>query len=162
MAGGAHGAAGRPDHELWDPGLSYAERNSISGVPFVLVTADTIVTEAIPEPGENWFGIAPTKEPEKYCTVKVDKGQITELRDKEADLNQKKEQQWATDRGVRLDNGETIEADLVIAVPNCARCAALRNSERGKDAPSCPKTRSSWTVNLPWMSWSMTQPRCSQ
>jgi hypothetical protein len=30
--------ASRPDHELWDPGLSYAERYSISGVPFVLVT----------------------------------------------------------------------------------------------------------------------------
>lgn len=31
-------AASRPDHELWDPGLSYAERYSISGVPFMLVT----------------------------------------------------------------------------------------------------------------------------
>ena len=31
-------SASRPDHELWDPGLSYAERYSISGVPFVLVT----------------------------------------------------------------------------------------------------------------------------
>lgn len=31
-------AASRPDHELWDPSLSYAERYSLSGVPFVLVT----------------------------------------------------------------------------------------------------------------------------
>jgi tetratricopeptide (TPR) repeat protein len=31
-------AADGPDHELWDPGLSYAERNAVSGVPFVLVT----------------------------------------------------------------------------------------------------------------------------
>ena len=30
--------ANRPDHVLWDPGLSYAERYSVSGVPFVLVT----------------------------------------------------------------------------------------------------------------------------
>lgn len=37
-ADGADGDAGRPDHELWDPGLSYAERYSLSGVPFVLVT----------------------------------------------------------------------------------------------------------------------------
>jgi tetratricopeptide (TPR) repeat protein len=37
-AEGAKGDAGRPDHELWDPGLSYAERYSLSGVPFVLVT----------------------------------------------------------------------------------------------------------------------------
>jgi tetratricopeptide (TPR) repeat protein len=28
----------RPDHVLWDPGLSYAERNAVGGVPFVLVT----------------------------------------------------------------------------------------------------------------------------
>jgi len=28
----------RPDHELWDSGLSYAERNFVSGVPFILVT----------------------------------------------------------------------------------------------------------------------------
>lgn len=34
----AMGDGDRPDHELWDPGLSYAERYSISGVPFVLVT----------------------------------------------------------------------------------------------------------------------------
>ncbi len=34
----AAGDGDRPDHELWDPGLSYAERYSISGVPFVLVT----------------------------------------------------------------------------------------------------------------------------
>jgi tetratricopeptide (TPR) repeat protein len=32
------GVGDRPDHELWDPGLSYAERYSVSGVPFVLVT----------------------------------------------------------------------------------------------------------------------------
>ena len=35
---GAQGGGDRPDHELWDPGLSYAERYSVSGVPFVLVT----------------------------------------------------------------------------------------------------------------------------
>ncbi len=35
---GAEGGGDPPDHELWDPGLSYAERYSVSGVPFVLVT----------------------------------------------------------------------------------------------------------------------------
>ncbi len=35
---GVEAVASRPDHELWDSGLSYAERNSVSGVPFVLVT----------------------------------------------------------------------------------------------------------------------------
>lgn len=38
VALGPEGTGDPPDHELWDPGLSYAERNSISGVPFVLVT----------------------------------------------------------------------------------------------------------------------------
>jgi tetratricopeptide (TPR) repeat protein len=38
VAVGAEGGGDRPDHELWDPGLSYAERYSVSGVPFVLVT----------------------------------------------------------------------------------------------------------------------------
>ncbi|MHB8894778.1 MAG: tetratricopeptide repeat protein [Candidatus Geothermincolia bacterium] len=38
VAMGAEGGGEPPDHELWDPGLSYAERYSISGVPFVLVT----------------------------------------------------------------------------------------------------------------------------
>lgn len=35
---GAGAAVTSPDHELWDPSLSYAERYSVSGVPFVLVT----------------------------------------------------------------------------------------------------------------------------
>jgi len=35
---GAERGGTSPDHELWDPGLSYAERYSVSGVPFVLVT----------------------------------------------------------------------------------------------------------------------------
>jgi len=30
-------AADPPDHELWDPGLSYAERYAVGGVPFVIV-----------------------------------------------------------------------------------------------------------------------------
>jgi tetratricopeptide (TPR) repeat protein len=38
VAVGAEGGGDPPDHELWDPGLSYAERYSVSGVPFVLVT----------------------------------------------------------------------------------------------------------------------------
>ena len=37
VAVGAEGGGERPDHEMWDPGLSYAERYSVSGVPFVLV-----------------------------------------------------------------------------------------------------------------------------
>ena len=38
MAGGGAGVGDRPDHDLWAPGLSYADRYSLSGVPFVLVT----------------------------------------------------------------------------------------------------------------------------
>jgi choline kinase len=39
--------------------------------PFVYFAADTIVVEEIPSIEENWLGVAPTKEPERYCTVKV-------------------------------------------------------------------------------------------
>jgi len=39
--------------------------------PFIFSTADTIVLEDIPEPTENWIGIAPVHETEPYCTVKI-------------------------------------------------------------------------------------------
>ena len=65
------------------PGRSLLECKDHLRCPFVLCTADTIVGEPVPEPLENWFGLAPTTEPERFCTVKLDGGRITELRDKE-------------------------------------------------------------------------------
>jgi tetratricopeptide (TPR) repeat protein len=36
-AAGGGGGSGRPDYELWDQGLGYADRYSVNGVPFLLV-----------------------------------------------------------------------------------------------------------------------------
>ncbi len=50
--------------------------------PFILFTADTIVLEDILLPDQNWFGIAPVKETEPYCTVKIKNNLIYQLDDK--------------------------------------------------------------------------------
>ncbi len=50
--------------------------------PFVFYVADTLVLEEIPEPNQNWFGITPVKETERYCTVKIKNNLIYQLDDK--------------------------------------------------------------------------------
>ena len=53
------------------PGYSILQCKKELQCPFVFFTVDTLVLEDIPEPYENWFGTAPVKETEKYCTVKI-------------------------------------------------------------------------------------------
>ena len=50
--------------------------------PFVFAVSDTIILEEIPPPEENWFGVAPTKETEKYCTVKIKNNLVYQIDDK--------------------------------------------------------------------------------
>ena len=50
--------------------------------PFILSTADTIVSEEVPGPDKNWVGIAPVRETEKYCTVKIKNDVVYQLDDK--------------------------------------------------------------------------------
>ncbi len=50
--------------------------------PFIFAVSDTIILEDIPKPEENWFGIAPTKETEKYCTVKIKNNLVYQIDDK--------------------------------------------------------------------------------
>ncbi len=50
--------------------------------PFLLITADTIVSEEIPPPDKNWVGIAPVRETEKYCTIKIKNEVVYQLDDK--------------------------------------------------------------------------------
>lgn len=64
------------------PGYSLLQCKSYLQCPFIFVTADTIVIEEIPKPFENWYGIAPIKETEKYCTVKIKNNLIVQLDDK--------------------------------------------------------------------------------
>lgn len=61
------------------PGHSLLKCKEYLQCPFIYITSDTLVSEDIPAPTENWLGVAPTKEPEKYCTVKVKNNLISQL-----------------------------------------------------------------------------------
>ena len=64
------------------PGYSLLKCKEHLQCPFIFFVADTLVLEKIPEPNENWFGIVPVKETEKYCTVKIKNNLIYQLDDK--------------------------------------------------------------------------------
>src|SRR3989338_81750 len=64
------------------PGYSLLSCKNYLHCPFIFFAADTLVLEDIPEPNQNWFGIAPVKETEKYCTVKIKNNLIYQLDDK--------------------------------------------------------------------------------
>jgi len=64
------------------PGYSLLQCKSQLQTPFIFCAADTIVLEEIPIPDYNWFGIAPVKETERYCTVKIKNNLIYQLDDK--------------------------------------------------------------------------------
>jgi len=64
------------------PGYSFLQCKKHLQCPFVFFTADTIVLEDIPTPNKNWYGIAPVRDPENYCTVKIKNNLICQLDDK--------------------------------------------------------------------------------
>jgi len=64
------------------PGYSLLACKEELQCPFIFFVADTLVLEDIPKPDQNWFGIAPVKETEKYCTVKIKNNLIYQLDDK--------------------------------------------------------------------------------
>ena len=64
------------------PGYSLLKCKDYLQCPFIFFAADTIVLEEISEPRENWFGIAPVKETERYCTVKIKNNLIYQIDDK--------------------------------------------------------------------------------
>ena len=64
------------------PGYSMLQCKGKLQCPFVFFAVDTIVLEEIPEPTKNWFGIAPVKDPEKYCTVKIQENLVCQIDDK--------------------------------------------------------------------------------
>lgn len=70
------------------PGYSLLSCKEKLQSPFILITADTMVLEEIPEPNQNWFGIASVKETERYCTVKIKNNLICQLDDKTKNDNQ--------------------------------------------------------------------------
>ncbi len=64
------------------PGYSLLQCKDHLQCPFIFSAADTIAIEEIPEPTENWFGIASVKDPERFCTVKIKDNLIYQLDDK--------------------------------------------------------------------------------
>ncbi|MCX6784669.1 MAG: NTP transferase domain-containing protein [Candidatus Komeilibacteria bacterium] len=64
------------------PGYSLLSCKAQLQSPFIFITADTLVLEDIPKPNQNWFGVAPIKETERYCTVKIKNNLIYQLDDK--------------------------------------------------------------------------------
>jgi len=56
--------------------------------PFIFVAGDTIVQEDIPAPTHNWMGIAPVRDTEPYCTVRIKDNLISHLDDKTKNNNQ--------------------------------------------------------------------------
>lgn len=64
------------------PGYSLLQCKNHLQTPFVFFAADTIVLEEIPAPDHNWFGIAPVKDTEQYCTVRIKDNLVYHLDDK--------------------------------------------------------------------------------
>jgi len=64
------------------PGYSLLACKDHLQSPFIFCTSDTIVLEDIPAPNENWMGIAPVRETELYCTVKIENNLVCRIDDK--------------------------------------------------------------------------------
>lgn len=64
------------------PGYSILQCKKNLNCPFILSAVDTLLLEKIPEPFENWLGIAPVKETEPYCTVRIKNNLVCGLDDK--------------------------------------------------------------------------------
>jgi len=69
------------------PGYSLLQCKDQLQLPFIFFASDTIVLEEVPEPDHNWFGIAPVKETESYCTVQIKNNLIYQLDDKTRNNN---------------------------------------------------------------------------
>lgn len=70
------------------PGYSLLQCKDHLQCPFIFFAADTLVIEEVPEPDKDWFGIAPVKETESYCTVKIKNNLICQIDDKIKTNNQ--------------------------------------------------------------------------
>ncbi len=64
------------------PGYGLLQCEHSLQCPFIFLSVDTLVKEPIPEPTENWFGIAPVKETERFCSVKVEDSKVVRIDDK--------------------------------------------------------------------------------
>ncbi len=64
------------------PGYSLLQCAPLLQCPFVYIACDTIVTGDIPEPNENWIGVAKVKDKLPYLTVDVQDDFVEKVYDK--------------------------------------------------------------------------------
>ncbi|MFH1311205.1 MAG: HAD hydrolase-like protein [Nanoarchaeota archaeon] len=58
------------------PGYAVLECKHLLQYPFIFVSADTLVKENIPEPNENWFGIAEVEDTSRFCSAQMNEDRI--------------------------------------------------------------------------------------
>ncbi len=64
------------------PGYGLLKCKSSLRCPFVLTAVDTLVLEEIPQPRENWFGLARVLNIERFCSAKISNGRVIKIEDK--------------------------------------------------------------------------------
>lgn len=63
-------------------GLTLIEIFDFIDKPFVFISADTLVTNPIPPPNENWIGYSKVDDNSEYRTIEIQKGTITQINEK--------------------------------------------------------------------------------
>ncbi|MEK6840537.1 MAG: HAD hydrolase-like protein [Nanoarchaeota archaeon] len=65
------------------PGYAVLECKHLLQCPFIFFAADTLIKEEVPEPNENWFGIAEVDDTSRFCSATIDKNnKISKIDDK--------------------------------------------------------------------------------
>jgi choline kinase/mannose-6-phosphate isomerase-like protein (cupin superfamily) len=62
-----------------DPGYSTFLCKEYLQKPFYLISVDTLINSDIPNISENWIGTAPTNNPERYATVKIENENVSDI-----------------------------------------------------------------------------------
>ena len=61
---------------LKGPGYGLLQCKEHLQCPFVYFSGDTLVKEPLPEPNENWFGIAEVVDTSRFCSASIDKNKM--------------------------------------------------------------------------------------
>jgi myo-inositol-1(or 4)-monophosphatase len=65
------------------PGYAVLECKHLLQCPFIFFAADTLVKENVPEPNENWFGIAEVEDTSRFCSANINENNmISKIDDK--------------------------------------------------------------------------------
>jgi len=64
------------------PGYSILQCKQYLQCPFIFVSADTLVSEDIPEPNFNWFGLAEVPDTSRFCSASVSGNKVIRIDDK--------------------------------------------------------------------------------